>query len=137
MKQTQNPVWNFSYKVQIPLDSNMIHCEILEQVAIGTRELSRVKLHFEHLNSENATFAGKSLAYSYDGMLFSSYRFLWYGESADGDTEETDFPLVVEGKGKGKEQPVLRIGMSWKGRKSKVEELGYPSSPPGKMFGPN
>jgi hypothetical protein len=49
--------------------------------------------------------------------------------------EEIDFPLtVLDGKGKEKESPILRIGLKWEGRQTRVQKLGLPTSPPGKMF---
>jgi len=49
--------------------------------------------------------------------------------------EEIEFPLVmVNGKGKEKEQPMLKLGLKWMGRHAKVEEMGFPTSAPGKMF---
>jgi hypothetical protein len=49
--------------------------------------------------------------------------------------EEVDFPtFCAEGKGKHKEPSSLRIGLKWKGRYSRVEDLGLPTKPPGKMF---
>jgi len=49
--------------------------------------------------------------------------------------EEIEFPLKIsEGKGKEKEQPMLRIGLKWEGRQTKVKKLRLPLRPPGKMF---
>jgi hypothetical protein len=46
-----------------------------------------------------------------------------------------DFPLqMIGGKGKEKEQSVLRLGLKWTGLLSKVENAGLPTRPPGKMF---
>jgi len=54
---------------------------------------------------------------------------------ANAPQEEVDFPLTsVEGKGKEREQSLLRLGLKWQGRMAKVEELGLPTRPPGKMF---
>jgi hypothetical protein len=53
----------------------------------------------------------------------------------NGNAEEIDFSLnITDGKGKEKQPPILRIGLKWDGRQSRVEELGLPTSPPGKMF---
>ncbi len=50
-------------------------------------------------------------------------------------SEDIDFPLkITDGKGKEKEPPLLRIGLTWIGRQTKVEELGLPTRAPGKMF---
>jgi len=50
-------------------------------------------------------------------------------------SEEIDFPLkITDGKGKEKEPSLLRIGLTWIGRQTRVEELGLPTKAPGKMF---
>jgi len=49
--------------------------------------------------------------------------------------EEVEFPTFCnEGKGKQKEPSLLRIKLKWKGRYGRVEDLGLPAEPPGKMF---
>ena len=40
----------------------------------------------------------------------------------------------AEGKSKQKEPMILKLGLKWKGRYGKVEALGLPTRPPGKMF---
>lgn len=52
------------------------------------------------------------------------------------EIEEIEFPMKLSdfSKGKGKVPIVFRVGLKWKGRIARVEELGLPSKPPGKMF---
>lgn len=40
----------------------------------------------------------------------------------------------VDGKGKEKDPFLLKLGLKWKGRYSRVEDAGLPTMPPGKMF---
>ena len=44
---------------------------------------------------------------------------------------------MLDGKGKEKESPILRVGLKWNGRQNRVQELGLPICPPGKMFRPD
>jgi hypothetical protein len=44
---------------------------------------------------------------------------------------------MLDGKGKEKEFPILRIGLKWNGRQNRVQELGLPIRPPGKLFRPD
>jgi hypothetical protein len=55
--------------------------------------------------------------------------------NANIEIEEVDVPMFVsQGKGKEHEPPMLRLRLTWAGRLAQLDELGLPSSPPGKMF---
>ena len=43
----------------------------------------------------------------------------------------------AEGKGKQKDPMVVKLRLKWEGRYGKVEALGLPTTPPGKMFRAN
>ena len=46
-----------------------------------------------------------------------------------------DYPLnLPDSKGKETEPPLMRLGLKWTGRHAKVDALGLPTQPPGKMF---
>ncbi|TVY84293.1 hypothetical protein LSUE1_G000255, partial [Lachnellula suecica] len=112
-KATQNPVWNKSWPLDIPMDSKMVDLELYDRVAGLDKQLTKVRLSFSRVE---ASFANRSLMYGLD--------------------EAIDFPLkFAEGKGKEKEtHSVLRLGLKWTGRMDRVEKLGLVSRPPGKMF---
>lgn len=134
IQKTQDPVWNQTFTLDIPPDARMIDLEVYDRVAgLTDKELSRVRLKFSSIAGIEATFADKSLIYGYDGMLIVPLYNAMHKLTRI--VEELDFPLsIIDGKGKEKEQPILRIGLQWDGRQSKVQKLGLPTSPPGKMF---
>jgi hypothetical protein len=40
----------------------------------------------------------------------------------------------LDGKGRERDPPVIRLRLKWPGRVAVLEELGLPTQPPGKMF---
>jgi hypothetical protein len=40
----------------------------------------------------------------------------------------------LDGKGKERDPPIVRLRLKWPGRIAIIEELGLPTQPPGKMF---
>jgi hypothetical protein len=127
VKGTQNPVWNKSFLFELAPQSKMIDFEVLTGF---NKQLGKLRLVFSYVPGVEANFANRSLVYGYDG---ESERPNF--DFANTLREEVEFPLILaQGKGKEKEQPLLRLGLKWQGRMARVEELGLPTRPPGRMF---
>ncbi|KAG9231932.1 hypothetical protein BJ875DRAFT_468148 [Amylocarpus encephaloides] len=115
--KTTNPVWNKRFQLQIIPMSKFIDIEIGDRLAGMDKQLATARLAFSYTPGVEASFLDKSLVYGYD--------------------EEIEVPLKeFEGKGKERDPPIVRLRLKWPGRIARVEELGLPSKPPGKMFRP-
>ncbi|KAH8678807.1 hypothetical protein BGZ60DRAFT_251583 [Tricladium varicosporioides] len=113
--KTQFPSWNQIFQLEPQNNTRMVDLEVIDRVAGIDMEICRKRLEFNFNPGVEATFFNKSLMFGYD--------------------EELDLPMVVNGgKGKEIEAPTLRIRLRWTGRIAKVKELGFLTTPPGKMF---
>jgi hypothetical protein len=69
-------------------------------------------------------------------MVTTACEFVLLMRRLTENTKEVDFPMIItDSKGKENDPPKLRIGLKWDGRqRRRLEELGLPTCPPGKMF---
>jgi hypothetical protein len=68
-QKTQDPVWNKTFKLDIPPDARMIDLEVYDSVAgLTNKELSRVRMKFSFIPGVEASLADRSLIYDLDGM---------------------------------------------------------------------
>ena len=69
VQKTQEPVWNRSFKLDIPYDARMIDLEVYDRVAgLTDKRLSGVRLKFSSIPGVEANLADRSLIYGLDGM---------------------------------------------------------------------
>ncbi|KUJ16151.1 uncharacterized protein LY89DRAFT_748627 [Mollisia scopiformis] len=113
--KTQFPVWNKSFLMSVPEGARFVDLELYHRALGMDNYLGRRRLEFSFVPGVEATFANRSLMHGID--------------------EEIDFPmkLATDAKGKGK-AVMITVGLKWQGRFGRVEEMGLPSQPPGKMF---
>jgi Ca2+-dependent lipid-binding protein len=68
-QKTQEPVWNQSFKLDIPYDARMIDLEVYDRVAgLTDKRLSMVRLKFSSIPGVEANLADRSLIYGINGM---------------------------------------------------------------------
>lgn len=76
-QKSQDPVWNKSFKLDIPPDTRMIDLEVYDRVAgLTDKELSRIRLKFSSIPGVEAILADRSLVYGIDGMRPFIYSYL-------------------------------------------------------------
>lgn len=114
--KSQDPVWNKTFSITLPKNSKWIDVDLYDRVAGLESHIGRVRMPFSFIPGVEASFANKSFMYGLD--------------------EELEFPITLIGKAKQTRPPIIKLGLKWTGRQTRLEKAGIIFAPPGKMFKP-
>lgn len=69
-RNTQSPVWNKRFSIEVPRNPKMFIVEVYDRNNMGMlKEIARVKLSFTFTPGAEISFEGRSLVYGLDGKL--------------------------------------------------------------------